>query len=100
MLGSTHIVRINQTAATLSGVEIARRRLARALEARQIADRAEEAAETSVLRHGGPGYCSDAVIGNLMRAHARVFVCGVEVSRWERRLTEAMIDQHTNGGQQ
>jgi hypothetical protein len=78
----------------LSPLENAQRRLARAIEALSAAERAEEREETSVVRHGGPGRCSAAIISRALRAHVHTFVAGVEVDRWEQRLRDAMVAEH------
>lgn len=90
---STHIVRTS-TGGRLTAEEIARRRVVRAEENLALAEQVEELAETNIRRHGGPGYCSDQLVGRLMRAHERVFVAEIEKWRCEQQLAAL----NRNGG--
>jgi hypothetical protein len=82
----------------LSVLQTAQRRLARALEARGIAEAVEQSAETNIVRHGGPDKASVALVARWVRSHERVFICDVEVRRSNTRLEAAMVAEHTNGG--
>ena len=97
MQSGTSIVSSPTARQPRSPLENAERRLARALQALGAAERAEEREETSVVRHGGPGRCSAAIISRALRAHVHTFVARVEVDRWEQRLRVAMVAEHENG---
>jgi hypothetical protein len=93
----SHIVSTSRTTA-LDPVRTAERRLGHAIEAQALADGVVELAETNIARHGGPAYCSPALIGRLMRAHERALVCDLEVRKWNQHAVAAMVAAHTNGG--
>lgn len=94
----THIVSTSRTVTALDPVELAGRRLGHAVEAQTLADKVVELAETNIARHGGPAYCSPALIGRLMRAHERALVCDLEVRKSNQHAVAAMVAAHTNGG--
>jgi hypothetical protein len=80
-----------------SALETARLRLIRAIDQHAHAERVEEAADTNVRRHGGPGRCSAAMMQRLVRAHLHTFTAGLDVKRFEGLLADAMVEDHTNG---
>lgn len=93
-----HIVSTPRTALALDPVRVAERRLGHAVTAQALADKVVELAETNIARHGGPAYCSPALIGRLMRAHERALVCDLEVRKSNQHAVAAMVAAHTNGG--
>lgn len=94
MQSGTSIVSSPTTRQPFSNLEEAQRRHPRAIEALTAAARAEEREETSVVRHGGLGRCSDTIVRRSLRAHIHVFVAKVEVDRWEQLLRDAMVAEH------
>ena len=96
MTSSTHRLPGSAAHRNLTPVETAARRLAHAEAAQAAAERAEEHVDNRIVAHGGPAYCSPALIAQLMRAHERVFVAGVDVRRWQQRLAVALVAE--NGG--
>jgi EAL domain-containing protein (putative c-di-GMP-specific phosphodiesterase class I) len=98
VIEGARIISVSHQQQPLTALQTAERRLARALEARGIAEAVEQSAETNIVRHGGPDKASAYLISRWMRSHERVFICDVEVRRWNTRLEAAMVAEHTNGG--
>jgi hypothetical protein len=95
---SNGIVTANGARQPLTSVQAAQRRLERAQRDHADAERREELADRNVVRHGGPAFCSCALIARLIQAHEYTYMAALTVRKWEQRLACELIHEAAAAG--